>query len=119
MEKISIPWKAVRGTWNTSLLKNVKDFEKMNYEAALKNGRRQWNKMVNMLFNKVLGKNQKCLLFLLESQRNLLANPMFCKFNDTEFIVVFNLFFLKVEQADILNSYVSMRIKYGKQMGKQ
>ena len=36
---------------------NVKGFEKMNYEAALKNGRRQWNKMVNMLFNKVLGKN--------------------------------------------------------------
>ena len=44
---------------------------------------------------------------------------MFCKFDDTEFIVVFNLFFLKVEHVDILYSFVSMRIKYGKQMGKQ
>ena len=44
---------------------------------------------------------------------------MFCKFDDTEFIVVFNLFFLKVEHVAILDSFVSMRIKYGKQMGKQ
>ena len=34
MEKISIPWKAIIGTQNSSLLKNVNDFEKMDYEAA-------------------------------------------------------------------------------------
>ena len=29
MEKISILWKTVKGTWNSSLLKNIKSFEKM------------------------------------------------------------------------------------------
>ena len=29
MEKISIPWKTVKGTWNCSLLKRIKSFEKM------------------------------------------------------------------------------------------
>ena len=66
------------------------------------------------IVHKVLGKNEKCVLFLLESQRNFSVNPMFCKFDNTEFIVVFNLFFLKVEHVDILYSFVSMRIKYGK-----
>ena len=31
--------------------------------------------MVNMLFNKVLGKNEKCVLSLYRNQRNFLANP--------------------------------------------
>ena len=31
---VSEPWKAIIGTQNSSLLKNVKDFEKMDYEAA-------------------------------------------------------------------------------------
>ena len=29
MEKISIPWKTVKGTWNSSLLKKIKSFGKM------------------------------------------------------------------------------------------
>ena len=29
MEKISIPWKTVKGTWNSSLLKKVKSFGKI------------------------------------------------------------------------------------------
>lgn len=33
--------------------------------------------MVNALFNKVLGEDEKCLLFLLENWRNFLANPVF------------------------------------------
>ena len=34
MEKISIPWKTVKGTWNSSLLKKIKSFGKRNYEVA-------------------------------------------------------------------------------------
>lgn len=33
--------------------------------------------MVNALFNKVLGEDEKCLLFLLKNWRNFLANPVF------------------------------------------
>ena len=29
MEKMSIPWKTVKGTWNSSLLKKIKSFRKM------------------------------------------------------------------------------------------
>ena len=32
---------------------------------------------MNMLFNKVLGENEKCLLILLKNQRNFLANPIY------------------------------------------
>ena len=32
--------------------------------------------MVNMLFNKILGENEKGLSFILRNQRNFLANPM-------------------------------------------
>ena len=47
----------------------------MELQSCLKNGRRQWNKTVNMLFDKVLGANEKmCILFLLEHRRNFLAN---------------------------------------------
>ena len=40
MEKNSIPWKTVKGTWNTSLLKQVKSFGKTDLWSWLKNGRR-------------------------------------------------------------------------------
>ena len=40
MEKISIPWKTVKGTWNSSLLKKIKSFGKMELWTCLKNGRR-------------------------------------------------------------------------------
>ena len=40
MEKISIPWKTVKGTWNSSLLKKMKSFGKMALWSCLKNGRR-------------------------------------------------------------------------------
>lgn len=43
-----------------------------------KNGRREWNKPTqNMLFNKVLGENEKCVFhFYLKNQRNFLVNPI-------------------------------------------
>ena len=75
MEKYSIPWKTVKGTWSNSLLKKIKSFGKMELRRCMKNGRRQWNKRVNTLFNEVLGENEKCLLFLLKNWRNFLANP--------------------------------------------
>ena len=40
MEKMSIPWKTVKGTWNSSLLKKIKSFRKMELWSCLKNGRR-------------------------------------------------------------------------------
>ena len=43
------------------------------------NGRRQWNKKVNMLFNKVLGENEKGVFYfslILKNQRNFLANAI-------------------------------------------
>ena len=40
MEKLSIPWKTVKGTWNNSLLKKIKSFGKMELRSCLKNGRR-------------------------------------------------------------------------------
>ena len=40
MEKISIPWKTVKGAWNSSLLKKIKSFGKMELWSCLKNGRK-------------------------------------------------------------------------------
>ena len=39
-EKISIPWKTVKGTWNSSFLKKIKCFGKMELWSCLENGRR-------------------------------------------------------------------------------
>ena len=36
MEKILIPWKTVKGTWNSSLLKKIKSFGKMELWSCLK-----------------------------------------------------------------------------------
>ena len=39
-------------------------------------GRRQWNKTVNMLFNKVLGENEKCVFyFYLKKPKALFGSP--------------------------------------------
>ena len=38
--KMTIPWKTVKGTWNSSLLKKIKSFGKMELGSCLKNGRR-------------------------------------------------------------------------------
>ena len=41
MEKIkSIPWKTIKGTWESSLLKKIKSLGKMELWCSLKNGRR-------------------------------------------------------------------------------
>ena len=60
--KISDPWKSVKGTCNSSLLKKIKSFGKTELWSCLKNGRRQQNKAVNT-FNKVLGKNEKFVFY--------------------------------------------------------
>ena len=43
-----------------------KKFGEARIMTLPENGRRQWNKTVTMLFNKTLGENEKCLLFLLK-----------------------------------------------------
>ena len=74
MEKISIPWTTVKDTWNNSLLSKIKIWGRWNYKVAWK----VVDKMMNILFNKVLGENLKmCLLFLLKGWRKFLANPIF------------------------------------------
>ena len=46
--------------------------------------------MVNMLFNKVLGENEKkkCVLFLLKNQRNFLVNPISLCMTDSVYCTV-------------------------------
>ena len=90
MEKISIPWKTVKGTWNCSLLKKIKSCRKMELWSCLKNGRRQWNKRVNTLFNKVLGENEKCVFYLKTegsfwpTQYIPINNPLKCQWTGEE-----------------------------------
>ena len=52
---------------------------------------------MNMLFNKVLGKNEKCVLFLPKDQRSPLANPI-CK---CSLILKSNV--LKVNEHSVVN----------------
>ena len=40
IERISVPWKTVKDTWNSSFLKKIKSFGKMELWSCLKNGRR-------------------------------------------------------------------------------
>ena len=75
MEKNSVLWKTAKGTWNSSFLKKIKSFGKMELRSCLKNGRRQWNKMVNTLFSS-WWKWKMCLLFLLKNQKNFWAKPI-------------------------------------------
>ena len=62
MEEISIPWKTIKGTWQFFAQKD-KSLGKMELWNCLKNGRRQWNKTVNMWISKVLGKNEKYVFY--------------------------------------------------------
>ena len=43
MEKISVPWESVKGTWNRSSFKKIKSFGKMELWSCLKNGRKKEN----------------------------------------------------------------------------
>ena len=64
MKKISLPWKTVKDTSNSSLLKNIKNFG----EDGIMKLPRKWQQVadetVNTLFNKVLGRNEKCAFYV-------------------------------------------------------
>ena len=48
----------------------------MELWGCLKNERRLWNEMVNMLFNKILRENKKCIFyFLLKKLKEILGQP--------------------------------------------
>ena len=48
----------------------------MELWGCLKNDRRLWNEMVNMLFNKILRENKKCIFyFLLKKLKEILGQP--------------------------------------------
>lgn len=57
--------KGLNGSW-TVLLKKIKSFGKTELWSCLKSSRRQWNKTVNTLFNKVLVKMKTLSLFYLK-----------------------------------------------------
>ena len=42
MEEISLPWKTVKGIWNSSLLKKIKSF----WEDGIMNLPEKWQKVV-------------------------------------------------------------------------
>ena len=62
MEKISIPWKTVKGTQSSSLLE-----KKKFWEDGIMKLPEKWQKVVeqrvNTLFNQVLGENEKCVFY--------------------------------------------------------
>ena len=63
MENFSIPWKTIKDSWNSSLLKNIKILARWNYEIVWKMAEgseiKQWT---HSLLNKILDKNEKCVL---------------------------------------------------------
>ena len=77
MKKNSIPWKTVKGHWNSSLFKKIKkkNWGRWNYEVAWKkaegSGTKWWTCSI-----KFLVKMKNRLLFLLRKQRKFLANPI-------------------------------------------
>ena len=61
-EKISIPWKIVKGTWNKFFGQKDKKF----WEGGITKLPEKWQKVVEKgesLFNKVLGENEKCVFY--------------------------------------------------------
>ena len=63
MEKISILWKTVKGTWNSSLLRKIKVLGRWNYEVAWKMEEGRGTKWQTILVNKILGENEKSAFY--------------------------------------------------------
>ena len=78
MEKNSIPWKSVKNTWNSSLLKKIKSFGKMGLWSCLKmaeaNERKQW---IHCSLKFLVKMKKMCLSFLLKNQRKIFTNPIY------------------------------------------
>ena len=73
MEKISIPWRTVKDTRNSSLLKKIKFWEDGIMKLPEK-----WQKVVEqngeyvvLGEHGVLGENEKCLLFLTQKLKDI------------------------------------------------
>ena len=60
MDKISILWKTVKGTWNSSYQK-----DKKFWEDGIMKLPEKWQKVVEKSgeYNKVLGENEKCVFY--------------------------------------------------------
>ena len=98
MEKTSIPWKTVKNHLEQFFVQKDKKF----WEDGIMKLPEKWQKivekndsttiLVNMLFNKVLGKNEKCV-FYFYLKRNFLAKPIFLHSkNKSHLVVMYNLF---------------------------
>ena len=75
MEKISIPWKTVKGTWKSSLLKKIKSLGRWNYEVAWKMSEGSRTKGWIRWSIKFLVKMKKCVFFLLKKPNALFGPP--------------------------------------------
>ena len=74
MEKISIPWKTVKGTWDSFLVKKF-------WEDGIMKLPEIWQKVVEqkgeyVVYSKVFHENEKCVLFFLKNLRHFLAHPI-------------------------------------------
>ena len=76
MEKISIPWKTVKGTWNSSLLKKV--FRRWNYEVAWKMAEGSGTKGWIRCSIKFLVKMKNVSFYVKNRRHFFLAHPIFC-----------------------------------------
>ena len=63
IEKISIPWKGIKGTWNSSLLKKIKISERWNYEVTWKMAEDNRTKQWICCSLKILGENEKFVFY--------------------------------------------------------
>ena len=63
VKKISFPWKTIKDTSNSSLLKNIKNFGEDGIMKLPEKWQQVVDKTVNTLFKKVLGRNEKCAFF--------------------------------------------------------
>ena len=77
-KKNSIPWKTIKGPWNSSLLKKIKKKKnqgRWNYEVAWKkiegSGTKWWQCSIKFSM-----KTKNHVLFLLKNQRQFLAKPI-------------------------------------------
>ena len=76
MEKVPIPWKSLKCTWNSYFLKEKNSFG----EDGIMKLPGKWKKVVEQrtLFNKVLGENEKYAFhFYLKTERTFWSNQYF------------------------------------------
>ena len=76
-KKFSIPWKTVKGTWKSSLIKKIKSLGRWNYEVAWKMAEGHGTTWLIPHSAKILVKMKTVFYSYLKNWRRVLANPIF------------------------------------------